>query len=49
MVGVTEWGLRECCKVQEGYSEHSWGGVRVYWEGVKGEGEGERRGHLLEE
>ncbi|KAK0616559.1 Homogentisate 1,2-dioxygenase [Immersiella caudata] len=44
MVGVTEWGLNRCQKVQEGYSEHSWGGVKVHW--VK-RGEGSR-GHLLE-
>jgi homogentisate 1,2-dioxygenase len=25
MVGVTEWGLKTCCKVQDGYSEESWG------------------------
>ncbi|KAM0322260.1 hypothetical protein ACHAQA_009549 [Verticillium albo-atrum] len=44
MVGVTEWGLRTCKKVQEGYSEESWGGVPVHWampEGAKAEG------HLL--
>ncbi|KAJ4214530.1 hypothetical protein NW757_014728 [Fusarium falciforme] len=29
MVGVTEWGLRTCQKVQEGYNEESWGGVNV--------------------
>ncbi|OTA89515.1 hypothetical protein M434DRAFT_398556 [Hypoxylon sp. CO27-5] len=31
MVGVTEWGLKMCKKVQEGYSEESWGGVQVHW------------------
>ncbi|KAL7787885.1 homogentisate 1,2-dioxygenase [Trichoderma ceciliae] len=31
MVGVTEWGLRTCKKVQEGYSEESWGGVKTHW------------------
>ncbi|KAI9151617.1 Homogentisate 1,2-dioxygenase [Paramyrothecium foliicola] len=31
MVGVTEWGLRTCKKVQEGYNEESWGGVRTHW------------------
>lgn len=44
MVGVTEWGLRRCAKVQEGYSEHSWGGLKVHWkrpEGAAGDG------HLL--
>ena len=24
MVGVTEWGLKECEKVQEQYNDHSW-------------------------
>ena len=24
MVGVTEWGLKTCRKVQEEYNEHSW-------------------------
>lgn len=43
MVGVTEWGLKRCRKVQEGYSEHSWGGVKVHWTGA-----GEGSGHLLE-
>lgn len=31
MVGVTQWGLRTCKKVQEGYSEESWGGVKTHW------------------
>lgn len=31
MVGVTDWGLRTCKKVQEGYSEESWGGVKAHW------------------
>ncbi|KAK9441073.1 homogentisate 1,2-dioxygenase [Metarhizium brunneum] len=31
MVGVTEWGLRTCKKVQEGYSEESWGGVVTHF------------------
>ncbi|KAK3332253.1 homogentisate 1,2-dioxygenase [Cercophora scortea] len=43
MVGVTEWGLQACEKVQTGYSQHSWGGVKVHWTG------GEGRGHLLDE
>lgn len=44
MVGVTEWGLRKCAKVQGEYSQHSWGGVKVHWtrpEGAKADG------HLL--
>lgn len=38
MMGVTEWGLRTCKKVQEGYSEESWGGVITHFklpDGVK--------------
>lgn len=45
MLGVTEWGLRECRKVQEQYSEHSWGGLKVHWKALP---EGEKtEGHLL--
>ncbi|VBB79835.1 Putative Homogentisate 1,2-dioxygenase [Podospora comata] len=33
MVGVTEWGLRRCRKVQGGYNKHSWEGVEVHWKG----------------
>ena len=44
MLGVTEWGLRTCAKVQEDYSQHSWGGVKVYWTRPDGVQEG---GHLL--
>lgn len=38
MVGVSEWGLRTCKKVQEGYNEESWAGVKTHWkkpDGVK--------------
>lgn len=35
MMGVTEWGLKTCRKVQEQYNERSWGGVKVHWKGVK--------------
>lgn len=38
MVGVTQWGLRTCQKVQEGYNEESWCGVKNHWkmpEGLK--------------
>ncbi|KAL2162267.1 hypothetical protein VTH06DRAFT_7180 [Thermothelomyces fergusii] len=31
MVGVTDWGLKTCRKVQADYSDHSWGGVKVHW------------------
>lgn len=44
MVGVTEWGLRECRKVQDGYNEHSWGGIKVHWKRPEGE---QGKGHLL--
>ena len=47
MVGVTDWGLKTCAKVQEDYNEHSWGGVKVHWEGM-GKLEGEKGDkHLL--
>uniref|UniRef100_L7JL17 homogentisate 1,2-dioxygenase n=1 Tax=Pyricularia oryzae (strain P131) TaxID=1143193 RepID=L7JL17_PYRO1 len=36
MVGVTDWGLRTCQKVQEGYSQESWGGVKTYWKRPEG-------------
>ncbi|KAK4182824.1 homogentisate 1,2-dioxygenase [Podospora australis] len=42
MVGVTDWGLKTCRKVQAEYNEHSWGGVKVHWErgtGKKTEGQ----------
>ncbi|KKP01408.1 homogentisate 1,2-dioxygenase [Trichoderma harzianum] len=45
MVGVTEWGLRTCKKVQEGYSEESWGGVKTHWAKPAGK---EVRSHLAE-
>ncbi|KAK3347148.1 homogentisate 1,2-dioxygenase [Lasiosphaeria hispida] len=44
MVGVTDWALKRCRKVQEDYSEHSWGELKVHW---KGTGEA-AKGHLLE-
>ncbi|KGQ07125.1 Homogentisate 1,2-dioxygenase [Beauveria bassiana D1-5] len=45
MVGVTEWGLRTCKKVQEGYSEESWGGVITHWKQPEDK---PVRSHLLE-
>ncbi|KAI1803271.1 Homogentisate 1,2-dioxygenase [Daldinia bambusicola] len=36
MVGVTAWGLETCKKIQEGYSEESWGGVQTHWKGPEG-------------
>lgn len=44
MVGVTEWGLKTCQKVQEGYNDESWGGVRVHWQRPEGE---HGKAHLL--
>ncbi|PKS05037.1 hypothetical protein jhhlp_008403 [Lomentospora prolificans] len=44
MVGVTEWGLRSCRKVQEGYNDESWGGVKVHWQRPEGE---HGKAHLL--
>jgi homogentisate 1,2-dioxygenase len=32
MVGVTEWGLKTCAKVQDEYSEESWGGLKDRFE-----------------
>merc|ERR1719359_2720117 len=31
MVGVTEWGLKTCQKVQESYNAHSWGPLKVHF------------------
>ncbi|KAH7310132.1 Homogentisate 1,2-dioxygenase [Rhexocercosporidium sp. MPI-PUGE-AT-0058] len=31
MMAVTDWGLRTCKKVQQRYSEESWGGIRSHW------------------
>ncbi|KAK7752619.1 hypothetical protein SLS62_005388 [Diatrype stigma] len=35
-VGVTEWGLKMCKKVQEYYNEESWGGLQVHWKRPEG-------------
>ncbi|KAG5973044.1 hypothetical protein E4U58_005815 [Claviceps cyperi] len=43
MMGVTEWGLRKCRKVQDGYCEESWGGVVRHF----GRGQAVVRSHLL--
>lgn len=32
MLGVTEWGLRTCQRVQEKYNEHSWAGLQPHFE-----------------
>lgn len=44
MIGVTEWGLRTCKKVQEGYSEESWGGVKTHFSLPEG---AEIKSHLV--
>jgi homogentisate 1,2-dioxygenase len=44
MLGVTQWGLKTCHKVQESYSDYSWGPVKVHWERPAHYQEG---GHLL--
>ncbi|KAF7532203.1 hypothetical protein G7054_g8184 [Neopestalotiopsis clavispora] len=31
MIGVTEWGLKTCKKVQEEYNEHSWTDLKVHF------------------
>ena len=36
MMGVSDWGLKTCQKVQAEYSDHSWGGVKVHWKGRDG-------------
>jgi homogentisate 1,2-dioxygenase len=35
MLGVSEWGLRTCRKVQEEYNRDSWGALPVHWERPK--------------
>lgn len=44
IMGVSEWGLRTCQKVQEGYNEESWCGVVTHWKRPEGK---EVRSHLL--
>lgn len=46
MVGVTDWGLRKCAKVQDAYNEHSWGGAKVHWK--MPEGKSKINDHLLD-
>ncbi|RDA84315.1 hypothetical protein CP532_4801 [Ophiocordyceps camponoti-leonardi (nom. inval.)] len=31
MMGLSEWGLRTCKKVQSGYAEETWGTLREHW------------------
>ncbi|KAL4743538.1 putative homogentisate 1,2-dioxygenase [Aspergillus similis] len=32
IMGVTDWGLKACCEVQDNYSEESWGGLKDLFE-----------------
>lgn len=32
MIGVTEWGLRTCQRLQNKYNEHSWTGLQTHFE-----------------
>ncbi len=44
MVGVTEWGLKKCKKVQEDYNQESWTPLKAHFRG-----EGLKRvGHLVD-
>ncbi|PFH60965.1 hypothetical protein XA68_18494 [Ophiocordyceps unilateralis] len=36
MVGLSEWGLRTCSKVQQAYSEETWGNVTSHWKMPRG-------------
>lgn len=36
MVGVTEWGLKACQKVQEGYNRESWEPLKVHFQQPEG-------------
>ena len=38
MVGVTEWGLKTCKKVQEDYTAHSWAPLKVHFKRPEGTG-----------
>ncbi|KLU81970.1 homogentisate 1,2-dioxygenase [Magnaporthiopsis poae ATCC 64411] len=44
ILGVTDWGLRSCQKVQIDYSRASWGGALVHWKKPEG---AVTNGHLL--
>ncbi|KAJ9630304.1 hypothetical protein H2204_008522 [Knufia peltigerae] len=46
MVGVTEWGLKTCQKVQETYNAHSWEPLKVHFkrpESSRGLSDGEKK------
>ena len=48
MIGVTEWGLRTCRKVQADYNAESWGGLKRNFSPPEGNwGEDESRGRLI--
>lgn len=36
MIGVSEWGLKTCQKIQRKYSEDSWSKLKVHFELPKG-------------
>jgi homogentisate 1,2-dioxygenase len=46
MVGVSEWGLKTCRKVQEGYNEESWTPLKAHFRMPEG---ARRDGHLLQQ
>jgi homogentisate 1,2-dioxygenase len=31
MLGITDWGLDKCCKVQPDYNKHSWSELEVHF------------------
>jgi len=49
MIGVTEWGLKTCSKVQEKYNAHSWEPLKVHFkrpESSRGVTNGEKQKHV---
>lgn len=46
MVGVTEWGLKQCKKVQEDYNEESWTPLKAHFKKPEGK---KTNGHLLDQ
>lgn len=32
MIGVTDWGLKQCKKIQEDYNDESWMGLKAHFE-----------------
>ena len=45
MVGVTEWGLKQCKKVQEGYNAESWEPLKPHFKRAVGKEELARNGN----